>query len=165
MNVSQHVSTLLSHREGHSSLTQTEQTSPNLSIVGAWSIVGTLLSGGDPSKPFLGVAIFTADGYIATSSTFYTQSAGAWRTLSSTCIQFSLVEPMVGGGAWIGDFYDYAAKVDLSGDGLSFSTPEDTPMQTLLRGPDGNIITPMQINLTGVRIQVGVPETLPQQRQ
>jgi hypothetical protein len=145
--------------------TDAEQGSANVSIVGAWSIVGTLLSGGDPNRPFLWVAIFTADGCMAMSSTFYTQSAGTWRSLSPTSIQFSLVEPMIGGGAWIGDFYDYAAEVNISSDGLSFSMPASIPMQTVLRGPDGKIITPMSIILTGTRIQVGPPDTLPRQIQ
>jgi hypothetical protein len=145
--------------------TDAEQVSANVSIVGAWSIVGTLLSGGDPNRPFLWVAIFTTDGCMAMSSSFYTQSAGIWRSLSPTSIQFSLVEPFIGGGAWIGDFYNYAAEVNISSDGLSFSMPASTPMQTLLRGPDGEIITPMSILLTGTRIQVGPPETLPRQIQ
>lgn len=142
-----------------------EQASANVSIIGAWSITGTPLSGGDPNRPFLGVAIFTADGCMATSYTSYAQSAGTWRSLSPTSIQFSQVEPVVGGGAWIGDFYDYAAEVNISSDGLSFSTPASTPMQMLLRGPDGKIITPMSITLTGTRIQIGPPDTLPRQKQ
>ena len=140
-----------------------EQSSTNVSIIGAWSIKGTPLSDGDPSKPFLGVAIFTEDGYVATSSTLYTQSAGAWKMLSPTCIHFSLVEPMIGGGTWIGSFYHFAAAVNLSNDGLSFSTSTSTPVQTLFRGPDGNILNEMTILLEGERIQIGSPETLPLQ--
>lgn len=141
----------------------TEQTSTNASIVGAWSIKGTLLSGGDPGRSFLSVAIFTGDGCVATSGNSYTQSAGAWKTLSPSSIRFSLVEPMISGGAWIGNFYYYAAEVNLSGDGLSFSTPPNTPIQALLRGPDGNIRTEMTLLLEGERIQIGPPSTLPLQ--
>lgn len=162
MNVSQHLSTRLSQRDAVSVTNpppQVEQTSSGLSIVGAWSIVGTLLKGEESNMPFLGVAIFTADRCVATSSTSYAQLVGVWKPLNFTSIQFSLVGPMIGEGAWLGNLYEYAAKVDLSGDGLSFSTPVAVPV----RGLDENVISLTWINLVGTRIQVGVPDTLPRQ--
>ncbi len=113
--------------------------------------------------PFLGVAIFTADRCVATSSTSYAQLVGVWKPLNFTSIQFSLVGPIIGKGAWLGNLYEDAAKVDLSGDGLSFSTPVAVPVRILVRGLDENVISLTWINLVGTRIQVGVPDTLPRQ--
>lgn len=144
-------------------MNRNSEHSTRISIVGAWNMKGTVLSGGDTGKPVLGIAIFTADGCVATSGNAYTQSAGVWKTVSPSSIQFSLVEPLISGGVWSGSFYYSAAEVSLSGDGLSFSTPAGTPLQALLRGPDGNARTEMTILLEGERIQIGIPSTLPVQ--